>query len=177
MNCPACGCENAIGVLQCVSCGRRFGRSEKASARVGVRVSRVAIASSVCALVGAVSFIPGVVATLDPRVLYPRSDVVGFSSAVTVFASMAALVAGIVGLVAIGTSGGRRTGWVLAWVAVALPVVIFSVSVFIVKEVHDHQPPRFITPNAAYVFRSGDTLLIGGAEKDIETLKGNMPVN
>lgn len=52
-----------------------------------------------------------------------------------------------------------------------------NVSVFIVKEVHDRQPPRFVTPNAAYVFRSGDTLLVGGAEKDIEALKGNMPAS
>jgi len=51
-----------------------------------------------------------------------------------------------------------------------------NVSVFVVKELHDRQPPRFITPNAAYVFRSGDTLLVGGAEKDIQALKSNLPV-
>lgn len=114
---------------------------------------------------------------LDPRVLHLRSDVVRFSSAMTVLATMAAFVAGIVGLLVIGTSGGRRTGRVLAWVAVALPFAVFFASVFIVKELHDHQPPRFVTPNAAYVFRSGDTLLVGGAAKDIEALKGNMSAN
>ncbi len=80
--------------------------------------------ASALAAAGAVSFIPGLVAALDPRVLEPRSDVVGFTSAVTVFASIAASVAGVVGLTIVGTSGGRRTGWVFAWVAVALPFVI-----------------------------------------------------
>jgi len=49
----------------------------------------------------------------------------------------------------------------------------YHVSVFIVKEVHEHDEPRFVTPNAAYVFRRGDTILVSGSEKDIEALKNN----
>lgn len=47
----------------------------------------------------------------------------------------------------------------------------YSVSVFIVKQSQDHRTPRFVTPNADYVFGSGDTLLLGGTDKDIEALK------
>ncbi|MBN2312638.1 MAG: CBS domain-containing protein, partial [Sedimentisphaerales bacterium] len=49
----------------------------------------------------------------------------------------------------------------------------YHVSVFIVKERHEPDEPRFITPDAAYIFREGDTLLVSGAEKDIEAMKNN----
>ncbi|MHC4539813.1 MAG: chloride channel protein, partial [Planctomycetota bacterium] len=47
----------------------------------------------------------------------------------------------------------------------------YHVSVFIVKDVQKHGEPRFVTPNAAYVFGAGNTLLVGGTQKDIEALK------
>ncbi len=46
-----------------------------------------------------------------------------------------------------------------------------NVSVFIVRQKQDHQDPRFITPNAAYMFRPGDRLLVGGTDDDIEALR------
>jgi len=48
-----------------------------------------------------------------------------------------------------------------------------NVSVFIVKEMQEGRDPRFVTPNAAYTFRPGDTLLCSGTEKDITTLRKN----
>lgn len=50
----------------------------------------------------------------------------------------------------------------------------YHVSVFIVKERDEHQEPRFVTPRAAYAFRAGDTLLLSGAEKDIQALINNI---
>ena len=47
----------------------------------------------------------------------------------------------------------------------------YNVSVFIVKELHEHGEPRLITPNAGYVFRAGDILLVGGINRDIEAIK------
>jgi CIC family chloride channel protein len=47
----------------------------------------------------------------------------------------------------------------------------YRVSVFIVKERREAGEPQFVTPNAAYTFRAGDTVLLGGAEKDIKALK------
>ena len=49
----------------------------------------------------------------------------------------------------------------------------YHVSVFLVKELHGHDEPNFITPSAGYIFREGDRLLISGTDKDIEALKHN----
>jgi len=50
----------------------------------------------------------------------------------------------------------------------------YHVSVFIVKERDEQKEPRFVTPNAAYAFRAGDTLLLSGADKDIQALLDNV---
>jgi len=50
----------------------------------------------------------------------------------------------------------------------------YRVSVFIVKERDAQQEPRFVTPSAAYTFRAGDTVLLSGAEKDIQALIDNI---
>jgi CIC family chloride channel protein len=50
----------------------------------------------------------------------------------------------------------------------------YRVSVFIVKEREEGREPRFVTPNADYTFRAGDTLLASGAEKDIKALQQNL---
>lgn len=49
----------------------------------------------------------------------------------------------------------------------------YNVSVFLVKEQHEHKEPSFITPNAGYIFREGDRLLVSGTDKDIDALKKN----
>ncbi|MBN2588414.1 MAG: chloride channel protein [Sedimentisphaerales bacterium] len=50
---------------------------------------------------------------------------------------------------------------------------LYNISVFLVKGKQGQGESKFITPNATYVFRDGDTILIGGTEKDIETLRYN----
>jgi CIC family chloride channel protein len=50
----------------------------------------------------------------------------------------------------------------------------YHVSVFIVREKREDREPQFVTPNAAYVFREGDTVLLGGADKDIKALIENL---
>ncbi|MFC1764870.1 cation:proton antiporter regulatory subunit [Planctomycetota bacterium] len=47
----------------------------------------------------------------------------------------------------------------------------FQVSVFVVKEKDERGDVRFVTPSAAYVFRHGDTVLLGGKQENIETLE------
>jgi len=47
----------------------------------------------------------------------------------------------------------------------------YHVSVFIVRERREAGEPQFVTPNAAYVFGAGDTLLVGGTDKDIKALQ------
>ncbi len=50
----------------------------------------------------------------------------------------------------------------------------YKVSVFLVKVLQEDKEPNFITPNAGYIFRKGDRLLISGTEKDIKALKNNI---
>jgi chloride channel protein, CIC family len=47
----------------------------------------------------------------------------------------------------------------------------YNISVFLVKSKQEQGESQFITPGAGYVFRQGDIMLVGGQEKDIETLK------
>ncbi|MBN1975555.1 MAG: chloride channel protein [Sedimentisphaerales bacterium] len=48
----------------------------------------------------------------------------------------------------------------------------YNISVFLVKGKKEHgEESQFITPSAEYIFQMGDTLLVCGSEKDIETLK------
>ena len=50
----------------------------------------------------------------------------------------------------------------------------YHVSVFIVREIQEGRPPRFITPSADHVFRAGDLILISGTPKDIKALTENL---
>lgn len=50
----------------------------------------------------------------------------------------------------------------------------YRVSVFIVKERTEGREPRFVHPNVDYAFGAGDTLLVGGTEKDITALQKNL---
>jgi CIC family chloride channel protein len=50
----------------------------------------------------------------------------------------------------------------------------YRVSVFLVKQRAEGAESGFITPSASYVFREGDTLLLGGASKDIKALQDNL---
>ena len=48
---------------------------------------------------------------------------------------------------------------------------LYNISVFLVKGKQKQGESQFITPNATYVFKEGDTILVSGQEKDIELLK------
>ncbi|MBN1505769.1 MAG: hypothetical protein JW955_02930 [Sedimentisphaerales bacterium] len=97
------------------------GANGKSVGGVEIKVSRIAIASSVCAVVGAVLFLPGLIAWLDPRILYPRSAVAVWTGQASVLAIGCALLLGISGLLDIATSGGRRTGYGFGAIGVAAP--------------------------------------------------------
>ena len=53
----------------------------------------------------------------------------------------------------------------------------FNISVFLVKGKQGKGESKFITPNATYVFRDGDTILISCTEKDLATLRHNTPLS
>ncbi|MDI9433195.1 MAG: chloride channel protein [Planctomycetota bacterium] len=50
----------------------------------------------------------------------------------------------------------------------------YRVSVFIVREIQEGRPARFVTPNADYAFRAGDLMLVSGTHKDIKALQDNL---
>jgi len=62
MKCPACGAENIQGVQQCAPCARLLDASQGPPATVDIHVSRLAIVSSICALIGGVFFLLGLIA-------------------------------------------------------------------------------------------------------------------
>ncbi|HNY79124.1 MAG: chloride channel protein [Sedimentisphaerales bacterium] len=50
----------------------------------------------------------------------------------------------------------------------------YRVSVFIVRELQEGRPARFVTPNADYAFGAGDRILVSGTHKDIQALQNNL---
>jgi len=52
-------------------------------------------------------------------------------------------------------------------------VIVGPLIYLFAREARGHGEPRFVTPDAAYAFREGDTILVSGATKDIEALKNN----
>jgi hypothetical protein len=92
---------------------------------VDIRVSRIAIASSICTLIGLIFFVPGLIACLDPLVLHPQSKVALFTGFVTFLATGSAFILGIGALIDIVTGGGRRTGYGFAVTGAATPFFLF----------------------------------------------------
>jgi hypothetical protein len=118
MRCEACGMENAGGTRSCVSCGRPL---DGRAATISVRVSRVALVSSVCTLIGIGCFIPSFITYLDPRVLHPRAPIVDLTEWIILLATAGAFLLGIAGLLEIATHGGRLTGYPFALFGAAAP--------------------------------------------------------
>ncbi len=122
MRCVACGTENAHETPYCSSCGKPLDGSPPP---VRVRVSRLAIGSSICALIAAVCFLPGLIAWLDPKLLHPQSEVARLTGMATLLAVASAFLLGIAGLGEIATNGGRRTGYPFAMAGTAAPFFLF----------------------------------------------------
>jgi len=131
MKCPTCGLENADGARECAACGQTPLAPQDSASTVDIKVSRIAIAASVCALIGAAGFMPGSIAWLDPRVLSPRSEVAVFSGFVSFVAVGCAFLLGIAGLLEIATNGGRRTGYLFAIIGTAAPFAFFTGLIFV----------------------------------------------
>jgi predicted nucleic acid-binding Zn ribbon protein len=122
MHCAKCGQENPDDAGFCNSCGCALTDN-----RPRVRVSRMAIASVACALLALGCFVPGLVATLDPWALDPKSDVVGSVACVSGLLAAVAFFLGIVALCLIGSSGGRLTGYGFAAIGAVIPPILIFV--------------------------------------------------
>lgn len=124
MKCPTCGLENPDKAQQCVACGQALPASQAPAPTVEVRVSRIAIASSIAALICIILFIPIMIVLLAPTVMRPESDAVGLIGLVGLLSGGTAFCLGIAGILVIACSGGRRTGSVFAVFGVVVPTTL-----------------------------------------------------
>jgi len=129
MKCPACSHENPDDAVHCALCGRPLASTESASS-VTVKLSKVAIVSAVCALVSWGCCVPGIIAELDPFVLDPERDVPGMFGVLAFLAAGVGFLAGVFGLIDIGVSGGRRTGYGFAVIGMTAPAVFVLVAIY-----------------------------------------------
>ncbi len=104
MNCPKCGIENLDSAQACRSCGVQLSPPPVPSGSIVPRVSRLAIAAFVLAILSLFTY--------------------GLTA-------LPAIVLGIVGFILIEKSGGRLTGRVFAELGIVIPVVIFCLMVYV----------------------------------------------
>jgi hypothetical protein len=91
---------------------------------VQIKLSGAAVASAVLAALAWLCFVPAVIAETDRYILNPDSDFVKSAALVTLFGTPLAFILGIVGLVEISGSGGRRTGRGFAVIGTGAPLAM-----------------------------------------------------
>ncbi len=124
MKCPACGHENTIAAVRCASCNRSLDTNRVRPPTVTVKLSGVAVASALIAVLAWICVVPGVVAGIDRYILHPESALVNLTFLGAMLGVGLGLILGIIGLIEIGTSGGRRTGYGFAVIGASAPVVL-----------------------------------------------------
>lgn len=130
MKCPSCGHENPEGATHCASCKRPLAALGEPS-KVEVKLCLTAIASTGCAMVAWACCVPGIIAAWDRYVLSPELPVVALTGTVTLLALPASLLLGVVSLIEIGASGGRRTGYGFAAIGTAAPAILVLVLIYV----------------------------------------------
>ena len=131
MKCPTCGLENPDGAQRCEACGQVPLAPQDSVPKVEIKVSRLAIASSVCVLVAAICFLLSLITYLDPRVVHSQLDVLGYSALVAFLAKGVAFLLGVASLFQIATSGGRRTGYAFGALGAAGPFLFILVATYV----------------------------------------------
>jgi len=122
--CPKCGKDNSDDARFCNACGFVLPNTGP-----DVKISRKAVGSFVCAIVTFICFIPGLVATIDPRVLDPHFNIVENIACVSILAGGIAVILGIIALAQIAASGGLLTGYGFAVLGAVLPpIMIFMLA-------------------------------------------------
>ena len=124
MKCPACGHENTSVAVCCAACHHSLDANGVRSSTVTVKLSGVAVASALIAVLAWICVVPGVVAGIDRYVLHPESALVNLTALGAMLGAGLGLILGIIGLIEIGTSGGRRTGYGFAAIGASAPAVL-----------------------------------------------------
>ncbi len=142
MRCPTCGGENADGTARCASCGQPFSPTQSPAAAVVVKVSRVAVASAVTAVLSWLCSVPGVIAAMDPYILHPQSDFVELTALANFLGTAIAFVLGVVALSKIACSGGRLTGYGFAAIGASAPAVLILAAMYVPFHAGKMNAPR-----------------------------------
>lgn len=124
MYCPKCGKENPDDARACQFCNASITDTSEPKQPVTVRTSKLAIASFVCTLCGLLCFLPVIIATIEYRILSPKSGLVMAASGLSLIAMGAAIILGVTALALIGSSGGRLTGYGFAAIGTAVPAIL-----------------------------------------------------
>ena len=122
MHCPKCGKENPDDAQSCISCGCSLKQAPMINEGVNVRVSRMAAASFVCAILGLALILPSLIAINYPRVISARSEVTTLTFLLSLLTLTVAIILGFVSIVRIEQGGGKITGREFAVAAVLLAV-------------------------------------------------------
>ncbi len=120
--CPKCGQENPADAQFCNACGGSLTPAGPMTQSATVKVSRMALVSFIGALCGLVLLSPSLFAVSYPRVLSLRQGWVGSAFLASAVLLASSLVLGLVGIVQIECSGGRKTGRLFAVGAVLIAV-------------------------------------------------------
>ncbi len=132
MYCPKCSKENPDDArtysdtnaeLSDGSSTSGFNNEQSSSKSVNIRISKTAVAASICALFGLLCLVPGMISMLNPRVLYPKSYFIILLSDVSLLVIAVSFILGVIALAQIGASGGRLTGYAFAAIGAAVPFV------------------------------------------------------
>jgi hypothetical protein len=120
--CPKCGKENSAGIQFCNACGGPLTQASAVERRLDVKISALAVASFIGALCGLVLLSPSLFAVSFSRVRSPRLEWVGWAFLASLVVLAGSLVLGLIGIVQIECSGGRKTGRLFAVGAVLISV-------------------------------------------------------
>ena len=124
MYCPKCNKENPDDARVCQFCNASITDTSEPKHPVTVTISKLAIESFVCTLLGLICSFPVIIATIEYRILSPKSDLVIAASVMSLIAMGAAIILGVTALALIGSSGGRLTGYGFAAIGTSVPAML-----------------------------------------------------
>jgi len=121
MNCPKCGRQNHDYAQRCIYCRSALSRDLDSRTDIDIKTSRLAVASSILAVLGLPCFF--IFGSREMQQFVPPLPLI--LAVVCYIAAVSAVVLGIAALVCIEINYGRLTGRAFAAIGIAIPLVAF----------------------------------------------------
>jgi prepilin-type processing-associated H-X9-DG protein len=121
MNCPKCGRQNHDYAQACIYCRSALSRDPDSRTDIDIKTSRLAVASSILAILGLPCFF--IFGSREMQQFVPPLPLI--LAVVCYIATVSAVVLGIAALVCIEINYGRLTGRAFAAIGIAIPLVAF----------------------------------------------------